>query len=220
MWRQLAPAFRMMAVMTILTGLIYPPLVTGLCQLFFRHQADGSLIRARGHILGSSLIGQDFTSPPYFHLRPSAAGSGYDASDSSASNDGPTSEGLFNRVKASIHAFRKANPDYTGPIPSDMVTASASGLDPDISLASAEAQAPRVAQARKIPRAQLLKFIWAHAGYRRFGFLGEPLVNVFELNLALDRLYPLRRQGAPSPAAAAKKQPVKEARSGSQPMAP
>ncbi|HVB33124.1 MAG TPA: potassium-transporting ATPase subunit KdpC [Patescibacteria group bacterium] len=220
MRRQLAPAFRMMLAMTVLTGLLYPPLVTGLCQLSFRHQAGGSLVRAGGRIVGSSLIGQNFTRPGDFQPRPSAAGNGYDASNSGASNYGPTSRELMDRIANSIRAFRKANPDYTGPIPSDLVTASASGLDPDISLASAEAQAPRVAAARQIPRTQLLRFIQAHAEYRRFGFLGEPLVNVLELNLALDRLYPLRRRDAPSPAAAAKQRPVEEARSGSQPMAP
>lgn len=219
MWRQMGPAFRMVLAMTVLTGLAYPPLVTGLCQLFFRRQADGSVIQAHGHIVGSALIGQNFTRPVYFQPRPSAAGNGYAASDSGASNDGPTSKELMDRIAVSIRAFRKANPDYTGPIPSDLVTASASGLDPDISLAAAEAQAPRVAQARQIPVPRLLRFIHSHAQYRRFGFLGEPLVNVLELNLALNRAYPLHRQDGPSPAAPGTERPRKTARSDSRPMA-
>jgi K+-transporting ATPase ATPase C chain len=220
MWRQLAPAFRITIAMTVLTGLIYPPLATGLCQLFFRHQANGSLIRYDGHIVGSSLIGQNFTSPRYFQPRPSAAGKGYDASDSGGSNYGPTSQELIDRVKASIQAFRKANPAYHGPIPSDLVTASASGLDPDISLASAEAEAPRVAQARKISLPQLRQFIQSHAQHRRFGFLGEPMVNVLELNLALDSAYPAGGRRATSAAAAGTAAPMQEARNDNRPTAP
>lgn len=219
MWKHITPALRMMLAMTVLTGLVYPSVVTGLCQLFFRHQADGSMIRIDGHIVGSSLIGQNFTRPSDFHPRPSAAGNGYDASDSGGSNDGPTSRQLMERIAASIRAFRKNNPDYHGPIPSDLVTASASGLDPDISLASALAQAPRVAQARNIPLPQLVRFIRERAQHRRFGFLGEPLVNVLDLNLALDRLYPLHRHDAPSPRAGAKGRPVLESRSDSRPTA-
>lgn len=217
MWKQLAPAFRITLAMTVLTGLIYPPLVTGLCQLFFPRQANGSLIRFDGHIVGSSLIGQNFTSPQYFQPRPSAAGNGYDASSSGGSDYGPTSEKLVDRVKASIQAFRQANPQYRGPIPSDLVTASASGLDPDISLASAYAEAPRVAQARNIPLSQLLRFVRTHARHRRFGFLGEPLVNVLELNLALDQTYPPHRQAALSLAPAATR--TEEVRIDSRPMA-
>ncbi|HVB97805.1 MAG TPA: K(+)-transporting ATPase subunit C [Candidatus Dormibacteraeota bacterium] len=220
MWRQMAPALRMTLAMTVLTGLLYPPLVTGLCQLFFRRQADGSLIRTDGSIVGSALIGQGFTRPEYFHPRPSAAGNGYDASNSGGSNYGPTSPKLMDRIAASIRAFRKANPDYSGPIPSDLVTASASGLDPDISLASAEAEAPRVAQSRKIPLPQLLQFIHAHAQYRRLGFLGEPRVNVLELNLALNRLYPLSRPTGPDSRSGPEGGPREEAQNGSRPTAP
>jgi potassium-transporting ATPase KdpC subunit len=220
MWRQLAPALRITVVMTILTGLIYPPVVTGLCHLIFPRQADGSLIRYNGHIVGSSLIGQNFALPQYFQPRPSAAGNGYDASNSGGSNYGPTSQKLIQRIAASIQAFRKANPEYQGPIPSDLVTASASGLDPDISLASAEAEAPRVAQARHIPLPQLLQLIDARARHKRFGFLGEPLVNVLELNLALDRTYPFHQHAALSNAAGAKAQAMEEARNGSQATAP
>lgn len=217
MWRQLAPAFRMMLAMTILTGLIYPPLITGLCQLAFPHQANGSLIRYQGHIAGSALIGQNFTSAGYFQPRPSAVG--YDASNSGASNYGPTSRKLFDRVKASIQAFRKANPAFRGPIPSDLVTASASGLDPDISLASAEAQASRVAEARKISLSQLRLLIKSQAQHRRFGFLGEPMVNVLKLNLALNRTYPPVPGQARSGAAARPAKSIQEARNDSRPMA-
>ncbi len=220
MWRQMAPAFRMMLAMTVLSGLVYPSLVTSLCQLFFRRQADGSLIRADGHIVGSALIGQSFTRPEYFHPRPSAAGRGNDASDSGGSNYGPTSQDLMDRIAASIRAFRKANPAYAGPVPSDLVTASASGLDPDISLASAEAEASRVAQARKIPLPRLVQFIHDHAQYRRFGFLGEPRVNVLELNLGLNRLYPIHRRAATSHVTGVKGQATEEAQSDNRPMAP
>jgi K+-transporting ATPase ATPase C chain len=158
--------------------------------------------------------------PEYFQPRPSAAGNGYDASNSGGSNYGPTSQKLIQRISAAIRAFRRANPEYHGPIPSDLVTASGSGLDPDISLASAEAEAPRVAQARRVPLSQLLRFIDAHADYRRFGFLGEPLVNVLELNLALDRTYPFHRRAALSNAAGAKAQAMEEARNGSPATAP
>ena len=148
MWRQIAPALRITLAFTVLTGFLYPGLVTGVCQLLFPRQANGSLVELNGQAVGSSLIGQNFTKPEYFHPRPSAAGSdGYDASASAGSNYGPTNQKLIDRVKASADQFRKENPDYSGPIPSDLVTTSGSGLDPDISAASAEAQAPRIAKA-------------------------------------------------------------------------
>src|SRR5713226_3002901 len=141
MFQQLLPGLRMTLLMTILTGLLYPGLVTGLCQLMFRDQANGSLVTVNGQVIGSSLLGQSFAKPEYFHPRPSAAGNGYDGTASSGSNLGPTSRKLIDRVKNDAASFRKENPDYNGPIPSDLLTASGSGLDPHISPASAEAQA-------------------------------------------------------------------------------
>ena len=143
---QLAQAFRFTLLLTVLTGLIYPGVVTGLCQVLFPRPANGSLLEVEGQIVGSTLLGQNFSKPEFFHPRPSAAGTdGYDATASSGSNLGPTNQKLIDRVKADIAKFRKENPAYQGPIPADMLTTSASGLDPDISPASALAQAPRVA---------------------------------------------------------------------------
>jgi potassium-transporting ATPase KdpC subunit len=193
MWRQLGPAFRITLLFTILTGLIYPGVVTALCQVMFNHQADGSLVLVNGQAVGSSLIGQSFTKPEYFQPRPSAAGNnGYDASASTGSNYGPTNQKLVDRVKASVEQFRKDNPDYAGPIPDDIVTASGSGLDPDISLASAEAQAPRIAKARSVSVGGIEYLIAQHTERRTLGFLGEPRVNVLMLNLALDQQFPLK----------------------------
>jgi potassium-transporting ATPase KdpC subunit len=189
MWKEMAPAFKMMVVLTILTGILYPLATTGLAQLLFRNTANGSLLSVNGQVVGSSLIGQNFTKPDYFEPRPSAAGNGYDASSSSGSNLGPTSQKLMDRVKASIEQFRRDNPDYTGPIPADLVTTSASGLDPQISPASAEAQAARVAKARGITRDQVESLIIQNTDPRQLGFLGEPRVNVLKLNLALDERY-------------------------------
>lgn len=192
MWRQMAIAFRVLLFMTVLTGLIYPGVVTALCQALFPRKANGSLVRINGTVVGSSLIGQNFTKPQYFQPRPSAAGNGYDASLSSGSNYGPTNQKLIDRVKASIADFRKQNPDYRGPIPADLVTASASGLDPDISLASAEAQAARVAASRNVSVGQVRRLIEQHTEKRKLGFLGAPRVNVLEINLALDQEFPRR----------------------------
>lgn len=193
MWRHFAPAFRMTLILTALTGLVYPGLVTALCQALFHNKANGSLVEVNGQVVGSWLLGQNFTKPEYFHPRPSAAGdNGYDASSSNASNFGPTNQKLIDRVKASIEQFRKENPHYTGPIPADLVTASASGLDPDISVASAEAQAPRIAKARGIAVDQVLRAINENTKGRTLGFLGEPRVNVLTLNLELDRQFPHR----------------------------
>ncbi|HLI35610.1 MAG TPA: potassium-transporting ATPase subunit KdpC [Terriglobia bacterium] len=187
MWRHLGPAFRITLVFTVLTGLVYPGLITGLCQALFPHQANGSLIRGHGRLIGSALIGQNFTKPEYFHPRPSAAGSdGYDPTASGGSNYGPTSSKLIERVRADIAKFREQNPQFHGPIPADIVTASASGLDPDISPAAAYAQAPRVAKARGIPLARVRQLIEQYTEQRQLGFLGEPRVNVLKLNLALD----------------------------------
>src|SRR5271170_171785 len=160
MWKQLLPALRMTLVMTVLTGLIYPGVVTGICQMVFPKQANGSLITRNGHVIGSELIGQNFTKPEYFQPRPSAAGNdGYDATASGGSNYGPTNQKLIDRVKASVDKFHKDNPDYSGPIPADMLTASASGLDPDVSPASAMAQAARVAKARGVPLEQVRQLV-------------------------------------------------------------
>jgi K+-transporting ATPase ATPase C chain len=189
---QLAPAFRFTLLMTILTGLIYPGVVTGLCQLLFSRPANGSLLEVNGKIVGSTLLGQNFSKPEYFHPRPSAAGNdGYDATASGGSNLGPTNQKLIDRVKADVDKFRKENPDYNGPIPADLVTTSASGLDPDISPASALAQAPRVAQARGAALDQVRQLIGAHTEGRQLGFLGEPRVNVLALNLELNKSFPV-----------------------------
>ena len=193
MWKHFGPAFRIMLFFTVLTGLVYPGLVTALCQALFNRQANGSLVELNGRTVGSSLIGQNFTKPEYFHPRPSAAGNdGYDASASNASNYGPTNQKLIDRVKTSVDQFRKENPDYTGAVPADLVTASGSGLDPDISLASAEAQAPRVAKARGVAVDQVQELVRVNAQGRMLGFLGEPRVNVLSLNLDLDRQFPRR----------------------------
>ena len=192
MWKQLKIALRLLATMTVLTGILYPGLVTALCQRLFPAQANGSLISAKGRIVGSTLIGQNFSEPQYFHPRPSAAGKhGYNATESGGSNYGPTNPKLIERVKTAIARFRKDNPEYKGPVPSDLVTASGSGLDPDISPASAYAQAPRVAVARNIPLKKLTGLIAHYTKGRELGFLGEPRVNVLELNVALDRQFPL-----------------------------
>jgi K+-transporting ATPase ATPase C chain len=193
MLNQLAPAFKMTVLLTLLTGLLYPGAVTGLCQVFFRNQANGSLIVQNGQIIGSSLLGQNFSRPEYFHPRPSAAGTdGYDATASGGSNLGPTSQKLFDRVKASADQFRKENPEYTGPIPADAVTASGSGLDPQIGVANAEAQAARVANARATDVSSVEQLIASTTEGRDLGFLGEPRVNVLKLNLELDRQFPRR----------------------------
>ncbi len=191
MLKHLGPAFRMTLFLTVLTGLIYPIAVTGLCQLLFHDQANGSLIANGGRVIGSALIGQNFTMPKYFHPRPSAAGIyGYDASASGGSNLGPTSRKLFDRTKAAADQFRSENPAYRGSIPADALSASGSGLDPDISVANAKAQAARVARIRKVSRDRILALVSQNTNGRGLGFLGEPAINVLKLNLALDRLYP------------------------------
>jgi len=189
MWRQMLPGLRMTLVMTVLTGLIYPGIVTGLCQMLFPNQASGSLISKDGRIIGSSLIGQNFTKPEYFQPRPSAAGSGYDAAASGGSNLGPTSQKLVDRVKASVDKFRKDNPDFTGTIPADLLTASGSGLDPHLSPDSADAQVERVAKARGVSTQEIRALITQLTEPRDLGFLGEPRVNVLRLNEALDAKY-------------------------------
>jgi potassium-transporting ATPase KdpC subunit len=190
MLKQLAPALRMTLVLTIFTGLIYPLVVTGICQMVFHKQANGSLVVKNGQVTGSMLLGQNFTRAEYFHPRPSAAGNdGYDPTSSSGSNLGPTNQKLYDRVRAAADQFRKDNPDYRGPIPADALTASGSGLDPDISVANAEAQASRVANARATTLPNIESVIASATNGRDLGFLGEPRVNVLKLNLELDRRF-------------------------------
>ena len=191
MWPQILPGLRINIFLTLLLGVAYPLAVTGICQAIFPHQANGSLITSGGKAIGSELIGQNFAKPEYFQPRPSAAGNdGYDATSSSPSNYGPTNQKLYDRVKTSVEKFRKDNPDYHGPIPADLLTASASGLDPDISPDSAAAQFARVAKARRISEDQLSQLVAQYTQQPELGFLGEPRVNVLKLNLALDQKFP------------------------------
>jgi K+-transporting ATPase ATPase C chain len=184
----------MTILLTVLTGLLYAGLVTALCQAIFPRQANGSLITRNGQVVGSELIGQNFSRPEYFWPRPSAAGTdGYDATASSGSNLGPTSQKLVDRVKASVDQFHKTSPDYRGEIPVDMVTTSASGLDPQVSPEAAAAQEARVAQARGARVDQIHELIAKRTEGRDLGFLGEPRVNVLDLNLALDDQFPMKK---------------------------
>ena len=188
MWQQIIPGLRIKLFMTVVFGIVYPLAMTAICQALFPYKANGSLITTGGKVIGSELIGQDFTRPEYFHPRPSAAGDkGYDAANSGGSNFGPTSQKLIDRTKAAIETFRKENPDYAGPLPADLVTASASGLDPHLSPDSARAQAARVAKARGVAVEQIQQWITEFTESPDLGLLGEPRVNVLKLNLALDR---------------------------------
>jgi K+-transporting ATPase ATPase C chain len=194
MWQQMFRGFKMMLILTVVTGLAYPLAVTGLCQIFFRGRADGSLIPANGRVVGSELIGQSFTKPEYFHGRPSAAGDkGYDGLSSGAANLGPTNQKLADRVRDDVKKFRAENPTFTGPVPADLLTTSASGLDPEISPASADAQVDRVATARGVTADAVRQLVDANTADRQFGILGEPRVNVLKLNLALDQAAPVRK---------------------------
>lgn len=195
--KHLRPAIVLTLLLTVLTGLIYPGLVTGLAQLIFPWQANGSLVRAsNGQVIGSELIGQYWTSPQYFHGRPSATvdpNTGkpepYAANNSSASNAGPTSAAYIQTVQQRVAQLKKENPDApAGPVPVDLVTASGSGLDPDISLAAAYYQVPRIARARGLSQAQVNALINNHIQGRFLWIFGEPSVNVLDLNLALDAL--------------------------------
>jgi K+-transporting ATPase ATPase C chain len=189
--KNLVTAILMTFVTTVLLGLVYPLIVTGLAQVIFPDKANGQLIRAAdGSVIGSRIIGQPFVGPGYFHSRPSAAGTvGYDAGASSASNLGPTSQKLMDRMKADIERIQAQNPGKQVPV--DLVTASASGLDPHISPAAAEFQLPRIARERSLSEDTVRQLIARHTEGRQFGFLGEPRVNVLELNLDLDRTKPV-----------------------------
>jgi K+-transporting ATPase ATPase C chain len=177
-------------VTTVIFGVLYPLAVTGLARVLFPHQANGQLIEKNGKIVGSRIIGQSFTGPGYFHSRPSNAGTGYDATSSSGSNFGPTNKTLLDRVKADVQTAEAGNPST--PVPVDLVTASGSGLDPNISPAAAEFQIPRVAKTRSISEAEVRALVQRFTLGRQFGYLGEPRVNVLELNLELDSVHPVR----------------------------
>ena len=192
MKKNLITAFLYTIATTVLLGIFYPLVVTGLAQVFFRDKANGQLVQQGSTATGSRIIAQPFSGPRYFHPRPSAAGTnGYAADNSSGSNLGPTNQKLVDRVKADVATLRAENPRQTVPI--DLVTTSGSGLDPHITPAAAEFQMPRVARARGIDEKVLAALVAEHTEPRQFGFLGEPRVNVLELNLALDERYPVKK---------------------------
>jgi len=187
---EVAVALRMTVVTLVLTGLAYPLFMTGIAQVVFPHQANGSLVTVDGQVVGSELIGQPFKSPVYFQPRPSAAGTdGYDATSSSGSNLGPTSQKLRDRIAADLERLRSENPNAPGPVPAELVTASASGLDPHLSPEAARWQAPRVAAARHVALTEVEGLLARHVEDRTLGFLGEPRVNVLLVNLELDKRF-------------------------------
>src|SRR5262245_9961112 len=187
----LGVAIRMTLVTTVLLGLVYPLVVTALAQMLFAAPANGQLVQRDSRVVGSRIIGQAFASPGYFHGRPSAAGAGYDAANSSGTNLGPTNKKLVDAVGAAVATARQENPGV--PVPIDLVTSSGSGLDPHISPAAALFQIPRVALARRVGETELRSLVESHVEGRQLGFLGEPRVNVLELNLALDERWPIRK---------------------------
>lgn len=184
----LLPAFRLLAILTVLTGVAYPLVVTGLAQAAFPDRANGSLLRRGDQVVGSEWIGQAYDDPKWFWGRPSATSPAYNAAASSGSNQGPTSPALAEAVKARVAALRASDPDNSEPIPVDLVSASASGLDPHVSPDGARWQAGRVARARGLPAARVLALVEEHVEGRTLGLLGEPRVNVLRLNLALEGL--------------------------------
>ncbi|WP_296749082.1 potassium-transporting ATPase subunit KdpC [Thiobacillus sp.] len=189
MLKELKPAALLLVLLTVLTGALYPALVTGLAQTLFPGEANGSLIKQDGKVVGSALVGQPFSDPKHFWSRPSATGPvPYNGGASTGSNLGPLNPTLEEAVKARIDALKASDPTQTAPIPVDLVTASGSGLDPHISPAAARWQAPRIARLRGLSEAEVAKLIDAHTEGRQLGLLGEPRVNVLTLNLALDRL--------------------------------
>src|SRR3984957_10165502 len=190
MKKNLLTAIWFTLVTTVLFGVIYPLAVTGISQLWFRDPATGQLLESNGKLVGSRIIGQAFTGPAYFHSRPSAAGTGYDPTSSGGSNLAPTNKNLLERVKGDVQKLQAENPNT--PIPVDLVTASGSGLDPDISPAAAEFQIPRIAHSRRMKEEDVRALVERHTKGRDLGILGEPRVNVLELNLDLDRLHPAR----------------------------
>lgn len=194
MKRNLITAMLMTVVTTILLGFVYPLVVTGVAQFLFRSKANGQLIVRDGQVIGSRIIAQPFTGAAYFHPRGSAAGNGYDAANSGGTNLGPTNQKLVDRVKQDVAAAQSENPGK--PVPADYVTTSASGLDPDITPANAEFQAPRVAKERGIGEEQMLDLVHKHTEGRQFQFLGEARVNVLELNLDLDSKFPLQKRAS------------------------
>jgi K+-transporting ATPase ATPase C chain len=186
----LIAAVLMTIVTTLILGVIYPLAITLIAQVAFPNQANGQLIEQNGKVIGSRIIGQGFSTPGYFRSRPSAAGMGYDAANSAGSNLGPTNKKLIDAVKANVEAARKENPN--APVPIDLVTTSASGIDPHISPAAAEFQVPRVALERRTSDSEIRRLVEANTEGRTFGFFGEPRVNVLELNLALDSQHPIK----------------------------
>ena len=194
MKKNLITAILMTVATTVLLGIIYPLVVTGLAQLIFPKKANGQLIQQDGKTVGSSIIAQGFSSARYFHSRPSFAGNGYDPTNTNGSQLGPTNQKLIDRVKGDVANAQAENPSV--PVPIDMVTASGSGLDPHITPGSAEFQLPRVAKERGTTMEQLRALVQKHTEDRQFGFLGEPRVNVLELNLELDERFPLSKQAS------------------------
>ncbi|HEY1654109.1 MAG TPA: potassium-transporting ATPase subunit KdpC [Candidatus Tumulicola sp.] len=190
MFRHFGTAVRMTILSIVLLGVIYPVVMTGIAQALFPKAANGSLVVVNGKVVGSWLVGQRWTKPQYFQGRPSAAGKGYDPTSTGGTNLGPSSAKLMKATKATIAQLRQANPDASGAPPIDLVTSSASGIDPDITPEAAYWEAPRIAKARRMPLGAVRGLVAAHVQGRQFGFLGEPHVNVLELNLALDGLRP------------------------------